>query len=140
MSQIRRQLRVYILSWGCHWNCNRNLCVRPNMVFSSLVLDHLHRTVFVVLAVLSLIRMRQRRLAQKANLAFIRNSQAQQAQQGSYYAGPSPYQQPNYMPNNTPTQTYYPPPPGPPRDVKGHEGPPYDPTNAPQPPPPTYSV
>jgi len=102
----------------------------------------------IIILLASLMKMRQRKRAQQANLAFIRNAQAQQ---GDYYAGPTPSYPPNYGPGHSPSQTYspapqsyYPPPQGPPpgppaQDVKSHGKPTYDPTDAPQFPPPTYS-
>jgi len=98
----------------------------------------------ILVAITSFYTMRRRRRAQQANLAYIRNAQAQQ---GNVYQGHLPSYQPNYpayspglIPNQSTPQTYYPPPPGPPpmHDSKG-QGHPYDPTNAPQLPPPTYS-
>jgi len=104
----------------------------------------------IILAGLMMMRIRRQRQAQQANLALIRVAQGQQ---GNHYQGPTRNYQPNYAgnsnPNYTPNQSYpatpeayYSPPPGPPppRDSKGHESPAYDPTNAPQYPPPTYNV
>jgi len=103
----------------------------------------------LILGLLMLMRWRRQRQVQKANLALIRVSQNQQ---GNNYQGPTPNYQPNhanYNPNYIPNQSYpdtpdgyYPPPPGPPppRGSKGRGNPGYDPTNAPQYPPPTYNV
>jgi len=95
-------------------------------------------------ALTSFFTIRRRRRAQQANLAYIRNAQAQ----ANVYEGHLPNYQPNYpayspntVPNQPTPQAYYPPPPGPPpfQDTKGHGNPQYDPANAPQFPPPTYS-
>ncbi|KIM81742.1 hypothetical protein PILCRDRAFT_821095 [Piloderma croceum F 1598] len=96
----------------------------------------------VIVAITSFFTIRRRRRAQQANLAYIRNAQAQQ---GNVYQGHLPSYQPNYpaySPGPVPNQqTYYPPPPGPPpiNDTKGQGHLEYDPTNAPQFPPPTYN-
>lgn len=102
-------------------------------------------TVAAIVVLTTALTMRRRRRAQQANLAYIRNMQAQR---GEHHAAPAPNYQAGYAPNYTLHQNYpttpdmYPPPPGPPpvRDQKGDSTPAYDPTNAPQYPPPTYNV
>jgi len=100
-----------------------------------------------ILALLTVLQMRRRKRIQRANLAFIQNSQGQQ---GSYYGGSVPPYQPNYAANspnypnsNYPTtpQTHYPPPSGSPPPLKSDGGSAYDQTHAPpQFPPPTYNA